>query len=80
MNGNINKALCKINKRLESNKLSLNTTKSKFIKFHMPQQRVEILLIKIINVNIECVGYFDILRVTADKKLSWNGHIDKLCL
>ena len=67
LNGNINKELCKIDKWLKLNKLSLNTTKSKFIIFYMPQKRVEI---PIININ----------NVTIDKKLSWNGHTDKIFL
>ena len=70
LNGNINKELCEIDKWLKLNKLSLNTTKSKFIIFHMPQKRVEIPLININNVNIECVANFDFLGVTIDKKLS----------
>ena len=79
-NGNINKELCKIDKWLKLNKLSLNTTKSKFIIFHMPQNKVEIPLININNVNIECVANFDFLGVTTDKKLSWKGHTDKISL
>ena len=58
LNGNINKELCKIDKWLK-----LNTTKSKFIIFHMPQKRVKIPLININNVNIECVANFDFLGV-----------------
>ena len=65
-NGNIDKELCKIDKWLKLNKLALNTTKSKFIIFHMPQKRVEIPLIKINNVNIECVANFDFLGVVID--------------
>ena len=80
LNGNINKELCKIDKWLKLNKLSLNTTKSKFVIFHMPQKRVEIPIININNVNIECVANFDFLGVTIDKKLSWNGHTDKISL
>ena len=80
LNGNIIKELFKIDKWLKLNKLSLNTTKSKFIIFHMPQKRVEIPLININNVNIECVANFDFLGVTIDKKLSWNGHTDKISL
>ena len=80
LNGNINKELCKIDKWLKLNKLSLNTTKSKFSIFHMPQKRVEIPLININNVNIECVANFDFLGVTIDKKLSWNGHTDTISL
>ena len=44
----------------------------------MPQKRVEIPLIHINNVNIECVANFDFLGVTIDKKLSWNGHTNKI--
>ena len=44
LNGNINKELCKIDKWLKLNKLFLNTTKSKFIIFNMPQKKVEIPL------------------------------------
>ena len=43
----------------------------------MPQKWVEILLININNVNIECVANFDFFGVTIDKKLTWNGHIGK---
>ena len=67
LNGNIDKELCKIDKWLKLNKLALNTTKSKFIIFHMPQKRVEIPLIKINNVNIKCVTNFDFLGVVIDK-------------
>ena len=58
LNGNINKELCNIDKWLKLNKLSPNTTKSKFIIFHMPQKGVEIPLININDVTIECVAYF----------------------
>ena len=80
LNDNINKELCEIDKWLKLNKLSLDTTKSKFIIFHMPQKRVEIPIININNVNIECVANFDFSGVTIDKKLSWNGHTDKISL
>ena len=70
----------KIDKWLQLNKISLNTTKSKFIIFHMPQKRVEIPLIIINNVIIECVANFDFLGVRIDKKLSWNSHTDKISL
>ena len=46
----------------------------------MPQKRVEIPIININNVNIECVANFDFLGVTIDKKLSSNGHTDKISL
>ena len=36
----------------------------------MPQKRVEISLINVNNVSIECVGNFDFLGVIIDKKLS----------
>ena len=41
---------------------------------------IEIPIININNVNIECVANFDFLGVTIDKKLSWNGHTDKISL
>ena len=38
----------------------------------MPQKRVEILLININNVNIECVDNFAFFEVTIDKKFEWS--------
>ena len=48
----------------------------------MAHKRIETLFININNVNIECVANFDFMGVTIiiDKKLSWNGHTDKISL
>ena len=54
---NVNKELNKISNWLKANKLSLNVKKTKFMIFHMPQNKIEeIPLLQIDEANIDCVS------------------------
>ena len=43
---------------LKINRLSLNTSKSKFMFFYQRQKRVTIPNIKIINIDLQCIDIF----------------------
>ena len=75
---NINRELEKINIWLNTNKLSLNVNKSKFMIFHCPQRKINIPVLKINDTNIECVENFDLLGITLDQHMNWKTHISKL--
>ena len=51
----------KTNKWLKINKLSLNVTKSKYMTFQKANKNIQILTMKIDNVNIEQVKEFHFL-------------------
>ncbi len=66
-----------VNNWLKVNKLSLNI-KSKYMIFHTKQKKVQSLIKKIDNVNIEQVAEFNFLGLTLDEHLDWKCHINKL--
>ena len=55
---NINIEFNKISNWLKANKRSLNVKKTKFMTCHIPQKKIEILLLKIDEANIDCVSDF----------------------
>ena len=75
---NLNLELTKVADWLKLNKLSINTKKSKFMVFHMPQKQVNIPNIAIENIKIEFADEFNFLGLTIHKHLKWDSHINKI--
>ena len=63
---------------LKVNRLSLNTSKSKFMLFYQRQKRVTIPNIKINNTDLRCIDNFNFLGLTFNKHLGWADHVNKL--
>ncbi len=74
----LNNKLSMVNNWLKVNKLSLNIKKSKYMIFHSKKKKVQSLILKIDNVNIEQVAEFNFLGLTLDKQLDGKCHINKL--
>ena len=75
---NINYALACVNNWLKTNKLSLNSTKTKFMIFHPRNKHIPNLKLSIEDTDIENVDKFDFLGITVDKNLTWDSHIFKI--
>ena len=63
---------------LKVNRLSLNTSKSKFMLFYQRQKRVTIPNIKINSTDLRCIDNFNFLGLTFNKHLGWADHVNKL--
>ena len=63
---------------LKSNKLSLNTQKTKAMHFHMPPKKVIHPLLYLDETEIEFVKEFNFLGLTLDDNLKWTHHIDSV--
>ena len=63
---------------LKINRLSLNTSKSKFMLFYQRQKRVAIPNIKINNTDLQCIDNFNFWGLTFNKHLGWADHVNKL--
>ena len=77
----INTELRTIKVWLDSNKLSLNTQKTKYMIFHSvnyPNNRLPDLALHIDNVPIEKVAYFDFLGLRVSDTLKWQDHTNKI--
>ena len=74
----INEELVKINDWLKINKLSLNVVKSKFMIFQKKNKNIQILNLKIDNVNIDQVKEFNFLGLIIDTNLNWKKHAEKI--
>ena len=44
--------------------------------FHMPQKRIQLLLLKIAVADIEFVDNFNFLAIIINKHLNWTNHVD----
>ena len=77
---NINKELGNILEWLNTNKLSLNVKKTKFMIFHYRQRKIDNLIpnLKINSEPIERVTEFNCLGLTIDEHLNWPPHIQKV--
>jgi hypothetical protein len=74
--GLINSELCKLSEWFQSNKLSINTTKSNYIIFKPRQKRQKFdLKLEINNNEINKVKEVCFLGVMLDENLSWKAHI-----
>ncbi len=74
----LNNELSMVNNWLKVNKLLLNIKKSKYMIFHTGKKKVQSLIKKIDNVNIERVSEFNFLGLALDEHLTWKCHINKL--
>ena len=74
----VNYELGNITNWLDFNKLSLNTTKTKFMMFHTKQRHMDAVSFTINNENIEQVSSFSFLGIHLDEILKWNKHIGML--
>ena len=74
----LNAELSKINMWFKLNKLSLKTTKSKFMVFRKPQKQIKIPVIKINQNELEYVETLNFLGVNLDTNISWKSHLSKV--
>ena len=72
---NVLAELQKISKWLEFNRLQLNTAKSIFMLFHMPQKSIPKLKLTISGSIIEHVTQFKFLGLNIDSNLNWKAHL-----
>ena len=72
MQGEMNK----VTERLNTNKLSINTSKTKFIIFESKTKKYETKINLKINNNItQQAAFVKFLGVIRDEKLTWKNHI-----
>ena len=78
----INTELKNVSKWLKINRLSLNTTKTKYMIFHHRQKSIIPFTndIKLDNVTIEKVEKYNFLGFSLDEHMNWNNHIDKIAM
>lgn len=74
----INTELNKIHSWLCANKLTINTSKTKFIIFHQPNSIIPSLSLSINDKSIIKVSHFNFLGLTIDENLSWTKHISSI--
>lgn len=75
----INKELDKFFSWLCANKLTINTSKTKFMIFHRPNSSIPELSISMNNETISQVSDFNFLGLTISENLSWSKHITITC-
>ena len=78
----INSELMKINEWSTINKLSINSSKSKYMTFTSQKNFAQDLDLKIDNLRIERVQEFNFLGIIIDAQLNWakhTGEIENLC-
>ena len=71
----INKEITKISHWLHSNKLLLNTAKSKFMVFFKHPKTIPKLKLTINDNPIEQVTEFNFLGITIDQNVTWYGMV-----
>jgi hypothetical protein len=74
----INTELSKVIKWLNTNKLSLNIQKTKFMIFHQPQKVFRQPKIVVNDISIESVNSFNFLGIHLDKHLNWKQHLSTI--
>ncbi len=74
----LNLELACINDWLKYIKLSLNITKSKYMIFHSPLKKVDLLQLNIENTFIDRVSDFNFLALTINEHVKLECYIDKL--
>ena len=75
---NINSELILILAWLKSNKLLINTSKTKMTVFHTPQRIVKYPPITINDTTVEVVDDFKFLGIMLNKHLKWTTHTDMI--
>ena len=68
----------KIFKWLDFNKLCLNTAKSKYMLFHVPQKILPKLSFSFNEIPIENVKEFNFLGLIIDSNLNWKAHLNAI--
>ena len=78
----INKELDKVLDWLTVNMLSVNVKKTKFMLFHNIGRNINSVIpeIKLKNITVERVEYFNFLGVTLDQHLNWKAHMDNVAI
>ncbi len=71
----IHSELNKISIWLKLNKLSLNTSKTKWMVFHMPQKQVTLIQLEIGKIEFEKVKEFNFLGIVINEQLNWKSHV-----
>ena len=56
----------------------INVNNTKAMVFHMPQNRIQLPLIKIAGEDIAFVDNFNFLGIIINKHLNWTSHVDML--
>ena len=74
----INEGLNAVNKWLYYNSLSLNVDKTKYMVFSHRNKTNETLTLKINNMPIQKIEYFNFLGITIHQNLTWHLHTNKL--
>jgi exonuclease III len=79
-NALINSELNKIFQWLCVNELSLNINKTKYMVFHLPQKKLNVIPnLSINNIDLERVSEFNFLGTTITETLSWKSHVNTIC-
>jgi hypothetical protein len=78
MESNINNELGKYSEWFKLNKLSINTSKTKAMLFHMPQKTLQYPILSLDNDIIEYVREFNFLGIVIDENLNWKSHVNKI--
>ncbi len=74
----LNSEIACINECLKCNKLSLNISKCKYMRCHMPQIGINKLQLNIEHISFDLVSDFNFLGLTINKHLIWKCYIDQL--
>ena len=77
-NNKLNKELAEISTWLKVNKLSLNSARSKFMIFRIPQKQIKLPIVKINGIQIAYVDNFNFLGVIIYNNLTWKNHLNKV--
>jgi hypothetical protein len=81
LGGAISRKLDMVVEWLKINKLSLNTSKTRYMIFHNANQNMDIyktLVLKMDGKEIKRVTTFNYLGLTMNEKLTWDAHTNKL--
>ena len=75
----VNRELRKVRKWLEATRLALNVSKTKYVIFHSPANKInEFIKIKLGSKPISPVEQVKYLGILVDSTLSWKPHITEL--
>ena len=74
----LNSELSKIDLWLKVNKLAINTSKTKYMIFRTNKKNLYLPVIKLNEMDLECVQEFNFLGMTITENLNWNSHINKI--
>ena len=78
LSGNINYELTKLSDWLKVNRLPLNAKKTKLMIFRTPQKKVIIPKIKMDEIELDPVSYFNYLGIIINENVKWKNHLNKI--